>query len=115
ITLFSNRAVTATYKKVGKEYEVKLTTTSEKVRCDALGKETKVAINDFIDIGVFAKAADDENLGKALVYKRIKVTKKDNVFTFRTKEPPYQAGIDPYNYLIDRVPDDNLKKVEKDD
>jgi hypothetical protein len=24
---------------------------------------------------------------------------------------PYQAGIDPYNKLIDRVPDDNRAKV----
>jgi hypothetical protein len=24
---------------------------------------------------------------------------------------PYQAGIDPYNKLIDRVPDDNRTKV----
>jgi hypothetical protein len=41
----------------------------------------------------------------------MKVTKKDNTFTFKTKVKPYQVGIDPYNYLIDRVPDDNLKKL----
>ncbi len=113
ITLFSNRMLSATYKKVGKEYEITLKTTSEKVRSDALGKETKIAIADYIDIGVFAKPTNDQNLGKVLVYKRLKLTKKDNVFKFRTSELPFEAGIDPYNYLIDRIPDDNLKKLEE--
>jgi hypothetical protein len=33
------------------------------------------------------------------------------MFKFVVDKKPYQAGIDPYNYLIDRVPDDNLKKL----
>ncbi|MXN92412.1 hypothetical protein GR160_14380 [Flavobacterium sp. Sd200] len=113
ITLFSNRMLSAKYKKVGNEYEVTLKTTSEKFRADSLGTETPKPIADLIDIGVFAKPADDENMGKPLVYKRVKITKKDNTFTFRTKELPYEAGIDPYNYLIDRLPDDNVKKTEE--
>jgi hypothetical protein len=36
---------------------------------------------------------------------------KESTFVFTTKEKPWQAGIDPYSYLIDRVPDDNLKRV----
>jgi ABC-type transport system involved in multi-copper enzyme maturation permease subunit len=113
ITLFSNRMIKATYKKVGNEYEVTLTTTSEKVRSDAMGRETKIPIADYIDIGIFAEPTNDQNLGKALAYQRIKLTKKENTFKFKTKELPYEAGIDPYNYLIDRIPEDNLKKVEE--
>ncbi len=113
ITLFSNRMIKARYKKVGTEYEVTLNTTSEKVRSDALGKETVIPISDYIDIGVFSEPKNDQNLGKVLVYKRLKINKKDNTFKFKTKELPYEAGIDPYNYLIDRIPDDNLKKLEE--
>jgi len=51
-------------------------------------------------------------LGKVLIYKRLKITKKENVYVFKTKEKPFEAGIDPYNYLIDRIPEDNLKKAE---
>jgi ABC-2 type transport system permease protein len=110
ITLFSNRMVDATYKKVGNEYEVTLTTTSEKLRSNSLGKETTIPIADFIDVAVFAKSDNDANqTGKVLISQRLKVTKKDNIFSFKVKELPYNAGIDPYNYLIDRVPDDNLK------
>lgn len=114
ITLFSNRTMDATYKKVGSEYVVTLKTNSEKIRANSLGKETNIPIADYIDIGVFAKPENDKNLGKVLVYKRLKINKKDNTFTFKTKELPYEAGIDPYNYLIDRIPDDNLKQLSEE-
>jgi ABC-type transport system involved in multi-copper enzyme maturation permease subunit len=112
ITLFNNRMLEAKYKKIGSEYEITLKTTSEKFRSDALGKETLIPIADYIDIGVFAEPKNDNDLGKVLIYKRFKVNKKDNTYVFRTKELPFEAGIDPYNYLIDRVPEDNLKSVE---
>lgn len=115
ITLFSNRTMEAKYKKVNNEYEVTITTSSEKYRADSLGKEKNIPLNDYIDIGVFSEPLSKNNLGKPLLLKRFKLTKKDNVFTFRLKEKPYQAGIDPYNYLIDRLPDDNLKRVGGND
>ena len=112
ITLFSNRTLKVTSKKVGTDYKVTVKTTSEKFRSNALGKETPTPIADYIDIGVFGKSDKEDVLGKPLVYKRLKITKKENTFVFKTKAEPYKAGIDPYNYLIDRIPDDNVKKVE---
>jgi aminopeptidase N len=111
ITLFNNRLVEAKYKKVGKSFEVTLVTNSEKFRSDSLGKETAQPLADYIDIGIFAKPEGKVNLGKVLLMKRLKVSKKDNTFVFRTTAEPYQAGIDPYNFLIDRIPDDNVKKI----
>ena len=112
ITLFSNRALEVKYKKVGSEYEVTIKTSSEKFRADSQGKETPVAVNDYIDIGVFGESNQSDVLGKVLVYKRVKINKKDNTFIFKTKEKPREAGIDPYNYLIDKIADDNLKTIE---
>ncbi|MGK4569143.1 M1 family aminopeptidase [Flavobacterium sp. 3HN19-14] len=114
ITLFSNRVLESSYKKTGTGYEVTMKVSSEKFRSDALGKETPIAVADYIDIGIFAAPENDKNLGKALIFKRMKITKKDNTFKFTVKELPYQAGIDPYNYLIDRVPDDNLKVISEE-
>lgn len=111
ITMFSDRVTDASCKKVGNEYEVKFNTISEKAYSDSLGKEAKVPVNDFIDVGVFAKADKGKGLGKPLVMQRVRINKKDNSFTFRVKEKPYQVGIDPYNYLVDRISDDNLKVV----
>ncbi len=114
ITLFSNRMEDATVKKSGNEYEVTLRTSSEKFRADSLGKERGIPVTDYVDIGIFALPAGKNNPGKPLLLKRVKITKRDNLFTFRVHEKPYQAGIDPYNYLIDRTPEDNLKTVQGD-
>ena len=112
ITLFSNRTEEVAYKKVGNEYEVTIKTISEKFYANSQGKETAVALNDFIDIGVFGESEKLNVLGKVLAYKRVKINKKDNTFVFKTKEKPKEAGIDPYNYLIDKIADDNLKTIE---
>lgn len=112
ITLFSNRMLEASSEKTKDGYQVTLKVSCEKFRANAKGKETKIPVADYIDVGVFAEPTDDKNLGKPLVYQRIKITKKDNTFKFFTKVKPYQAGIDPYNYIIDRVPDDNVKKID---
>lgn len=114
ITLFSNRVVESTYVKNGEIYDVTLKTYSEKFRADSLGKQTEVPLVDYIDIGVFAQTDAKKVLGKPLVYERVKITQSENTFTFQLKEKPFQAGIDPYNYLIDRMPDDNVKKVTEE-
>lgn len=112
ITLFNNRMMKAKYTKKGKEYLVTLETKSEKFRADSIGNEKPIPISDYIDVAVFAEPKDDAKLGKVLAKKRVKITKSKNIFRFTTTEPPSNAGIDPYNYLIDRVPDDNLKAFE---
>ena len=112
ITLFSNRTKEVTYKKVGNEYEVTIETISEKFNANSQGKETAVALNDFIDIGVFGESKKTDVLGRVLVYERVKINKRENTFIFKTKEKPFEAGIDPYNYLIDKIADDNLKTIE---
>ncbi len=112
ITIFSNRVVEAKYKKVGNKFEVTLKTTSEKFRCNSIGKETSIPVNDFMDIILFAKSENGENkTGKVILTKRMRINKKDNILKFKVQELPYNAGIDPYNYLIDRNPEDNLKEL----
>lgn len=113
ITLFSNRVTEASYQPVGSEYEVRIRTRSEKFRADSLGRETPRPLNDYLDLGIFADSGSKKTLGKALLLQRVKITQPENTFTFRVKEKPAQAGIDPYHYLVDRIPDDNVKKVEQ--
>ena len=115
ITLFSNRVLDPTYKKDGDQYIVTFKTSSEKFYSDSLGNETVTPISDYIDIAVFAKPETKKSMGKPLVYQRQKINQKENTFTFTVKEKPYQVGIDPYNYLVDRIPSDNVKKVGEGD
>ncbi len=111
ITLFSNKMNLAQAKKVGNEYEVSVSFSSEKFRADSMGRETPVPVNDYIDLVCFAKPTGDEKFGKQIFSQRKKIIRKENRMVFRTGELPYQVGIDPYNYIIDRFPDDNTMKV----
>jgi ABC-2 type transport system permease protein len=80
-----------------------------------LGKETTMPVADYIDIGVFTESDHEDNLGTPLVFQRVKINRKDNTYTFKVKEEPYEVGIDPYNYLVDRLPDDNMKRLDEMD
>jgi ABC-2 type transport system permease protein len=114
ITLFNNRTLDASYKKLSDgKFEVTINAQSEKFKADSLGKETKVPIADWIEIGALAKPVAGKKVGKQIYSERVKITSEKNTFTFVVNELPDKAGIDPNYYLVDRMPDDNLKTVEE--
>jgi ABC-type transport system involved in multi-copper enzyme maturation permease subunit len=113
ITLFSDRALDATaQKRSDGKYDVTVQVEAQKFKADPKGNETEVPIDDWIDIGAFAKSEKGKKYGKTLYRKREHITQQKSSFTFVTDELPEQAGIDPFLLLIDRIPDDNTKKVE---
>lgn len=111
ITLYDNRIKESSYKKLDNgKYEVSMTVESYKIKSDSLGNETKVPINDWIDIGVFADTDEEK-----LVYeKRVKINKNETNFVFEIDDQPIKAAIDPKKLLIDRVYDDNIKNVNEE-
>lgn len=113
IILFSNRTLEATaVKRLDGKYEVTLKVESKKFRADAKGNETEIPVDDWIDIGAFAKPASGRKYGDTLYRERMHITRQNSTFTFTTAQPPDTAGIDPFLLLIDRVPDDNVKSVK---
>lgn len=114
ITLFSNRVVEAKSRKTGNSYEVTLVCSSQKFLADSLGNETEIKINDYIDVACFGSPEGEDKIGKRIFYQRRKINQKDNTIVFTTAEQPFQVGLDPFNYLIDRVPDDNLKWIDQE-
>lgn len=113
IILYSNKTMSASSRQLpdGK-YEVTINTQTEKFRADTLGHETKQAnLSDWVEIGVFGKAEKNKKHGKLLATRWEKISKADNEFTIIVNEEPEKAGIDPNCLLIDRVPEDNTKKI----
>ncbi len=108
ITLYENRALSATYRALpGGKYEVKLKVAAKKIKAGELGEEKEVPLADWIDIGVL-----DSN-GKALYLAKHKIQQRETDFTIVVKKQPAKAGIDPWNKLVDRKPDDNAMSVTK--
>ena len=112
ITLFSNRTLEATaMKRADGKYDVTIDVEARKFKADAKGNETEVPVDDWIDIGAFAKPESGKKYGDTLYRERMHITQRDSTFTFTTAQLPEKAGIDPFALLIDRIPDDNVKNV----
>jgi hypothetical protein len=116
ITIFDNRVIDATAKKgAGGKYDVRIKVHANKVYADGVGKETPATVDLPIDIAVFGRAPDGkEDRGKVLYLEKRRVDDGDSTITVTVDEEPFEAGIDPYNKLIDRVSDDNRKRVTLD-
>lgn len=113
ITLYENYVKALSYTKMADgRYKVSLTLGSAKFRADSVGKNTKVPVADYIDIGIFsAQSANDKNAAdKELLLQKVKMDRPEKTFEFIVNEKPVSAGIDPYNKLIDRTPDNNTWK-----
>ena len=110
----SPRATAASSKKrPDGQYEVTVDVQAEKFYADSLGRETPTKLNDLIDVGVYGKPVEGKKQGKLIAVRRERMRQKSGKYTFVVKEEPFEAGIDPINFLVDRVPDDNLKRVDQ--
>ena len=93
------------------KYKVTLTVGSAKFKADSLGKSKAVAVNDWMDIGIFTQQdVNGKKTDKELLLQKIKMDKPVKTFEFMVDKEPVSAGLDPYNKLIDRIPDNNRCK-----
>jgi hypothetical protein len=109
IVLYDDKALTAKSRRTpAGKYEVTLEVQARKSQVDADGHETPMPLADYIEIGVFKGAKDEE---KPLYLEKKKMTQERQTYTVIVDEKPTRAGIDPYNKLIDRISDDNMIDV----
>jgi aminopeptidase N len=117
ITLYENKVEKAVYHELEDgRYQVRLTVAAKKLRADGEGRETEIEVDDWIDIGVFAK----EKVGgkeeeKVLYLQKHHMTEASATLELLVDELPSEVGIDPYNKLIDRNPEDNRQKPKEAD
>lgn len=93
--------------KANGKYEVTLSVKASKINIDASGKEQDIAQHDWVDIGVYADAEEQD----LFFVKRVLFTKPDMEFTFEVDTIPTKAAIDPKRLLIERIVDDNVQPL----
>jgi aminopeptidase N len=113
IVFYDNRAEAATARKrPDGKYEVSLEYLATKLQADGQGVEKEVPLDDWIDVGVFARPKGaKESKETVLALHREHIVAGKGTIRFVVDSEPYDVGIDPYNKLIDRVPTDNRKQV----
>jgi ABC-2 type transport system permease protein len=114
ISFYDNRVVEATARKLDDgRYEVALSLKAAKHYSDGLGKETPAPMDDMVEVAVFGRdPGGDESSEKVLFLERRHITEDAPTITVTVAGEPWEAGFDPFNKLIDRVPSDNRKRVE---
>ncbi|HEX5354404.1 MAG TPA: M1 family aminopeptidase [Rhodanobacteraceae bacterium] len=113
ITLFDDRMVSATSKKLSNgKYAVTMHVHAAKFYVDGKGGQTRAQVDIPVEIGVFAKAKNGEEQDeKPLYLAKYPVKDGDSTITVTVDSKPYEAGIDPFNELVDRVSGDNRAPV----
>jgi hypothetical protein len=112
ITLFENKTTKATTEKLENgKYRVKIDVVCVKKKADAIGKETEVPMNDYLEVGAYSKPESGKRYGKLLHRERVLLSEGEHSLEFEVDELPHEAGIDPRHLLIDPVLADNLKRV----
>jgi hypothetical protein len=113
IVFFDNRAVEATAKKrPDGKYALTLKVHSAKLVAAGKGKETEEKMDELVDIGVFTRPPGGEEADEKVLYlRKHHITGADNTIELVVDAEPFEAGIDPYNKLVDRDSGDNRKRV----
>jgi ABC-2 type transport system permease protein len=100
-------------KRADGKWDVVVPVEAKKAYADGKGNETPAPFADRIAIGLFTAepgrgAFDRRNV---LLMQRQPVRNGKQVFRFVTDRKPSHAGVDPYNFYIDRNSDDNVGAV----
>jgi ABC-type transport system involved in multi-copper enzyme maturation permease subunit len=106
IVLYDNRVTGATARqRADGRWDVTMQLHLAKLQADGKGKETVRSYDEPVEIAVFGQG------GQVLMREKRRLAGGESTVTVTVKEKPSEAGVDPYNILIDRMPGDNLKPV----
>jgi ABC-2 type transport system permease protein len=113
ITIYDLKVKNAEVRRDGNGWVTTMTIAAGKYYADGKGVETRSKLAEPIEIGLFdarpeigAFSAKD-----VIVMKREPIRDGEQKIVVRSSRKPAFAGVDPYNYYVDRNSDDNLKDV----
>ena len=65
-----------------------------------------------IDIAVLGEEDEETEIPEVLYIDKRRIDSENQSFTIIVDSLPSSVGIDPFNKLIDRNPEDNVKQIE---
>jgi hypothetical protein len=95
----------------GGAYRVTLFVDAAKARADSVGRQTPVAMDDLVEVGVFAGDASAGSPGEPLYLKQHRVRAGKQTIVVTVPRRPARAGVDPHRKLIERERDDNVAEI----
>lgn len=93
---------------------VSVPVSTKKFYADGTGEEAPAVFAEPVEIGLFAAEPGRGSFDRkdVILMQQVRVRANPQVFQFVTDRKPTHAGIDPYNFFIDRNSEDNVSPVE---
>jgi hypothetical protein len=113
ITLYDLKVADAVTKKDATGWTTTLTIAADKYYANGKGVETKAKLDEPIEVGLFtARPGLGAFSSKDVIVMGLQpIHSGVQKLTLHTKAKPTFAGVDPYNFYIDRNSDDNVHAV----
>ena len=95
------------------KWDVTAPVEAKKYQVDSRGAETEMPLAERIEVGLFTAqpGSDAFDATDVIVMERRPIRSGSQVLQFVTDRRPTHAGIDPYNYYIDRNSGDNVRPL----
>ncbi|MCH2215349.1 MAG: hypothetical protein MK086_09280 [Flavobacteriales bacterium] len=108
ITLYDFRLKDARAKKLENgRYEIEMDIFARKAYADTLGNETEAQLQEWVDVGVYADNEEEE----LMAWRRARFDQQESTVRMIVDSLPAKAAIDPRRILIERITDDNVKRI----
>ncbi|MES2317601.1 MAG: M1 family aminopeptidase [Pseudomonadota bacterium] len=113
IVIYDNRVlVSSARQRADGKWDVTLKLKLAKMQADGKGMESARKYDEAVDIAIFARAAGAREKDERVLHRqKYTLPAGESTVTVTVAEKPYEAGVDPYNLLIDRVAGDNRKLI----
>ena len=112
IVIFDLRADDSFYtERENGSFDVTLNVSASKFEADGQGEETEVAIDALLDIAVLGEEDPETGVPEVIYVAKERIDQAESQFTINVDRQPVSVGIDPFNKMIDRNPDDNVTRV----
>jgi aminopeptidase N len=94
-------------------WDVTVPVEARKAYADRYGNERQTPLNEPIEVGLFTAAPDSVTFDRrnVLMMELHPIRTGRQVLRFVTDRPPTHAGVDPFNFYIDRNSGDNVESV----
>ena len=94
-------------------FDITINVSASKFEADGQAGEAQVDIDALLDIGIPGKDDPETGVPEVLYVQKERIDQEQQSFTVNIDQRPVSIGIDPFNKMIDRNPDDNVARVSE--
>ena len=111
IVLYDLKVEDVTVEEVEDEFEIAIDISAHKFEADGFGAETEVPVTGLFDVALLGEEDEETELPAVIFSEKYEIDENTQTIRIRSSTRPVSVGIDPFNKLIDRNPDDNIKRL----